>query len=271
MICDRIELTEDKDVYLDTYVPDKTDGYTGKAILVIPGGGYGCVCSDREGEPIALAFLKYGFSAFVLHYSVGKTNNYPKQLVEASLAVKHIKDNADKYGINPEEVFAVGFSAGGHLAGSLGILWNKPEIQKQLDMPYGYNKPKGVMLIYPVVSAEEFGHKGSFVNLTGTDKPTREQIDMLSLEKNVDAESAPAFIVHTTTDDCVNVKNSLVLGEAYANAKKKFEMHIYPDAPHGFALGNQITKCGYEKFQDASIAKWVEHAAEWTENVKAFD
>ena len=237
MIHEKITLTDDKEDYLETYAPDKVDGYKGKAILVIPGGGYGCVCSEREGEPIALAFLKYGYSAFVLHYSVGKENNFPKQLTEASLAIKHIKDNAERYNIDPSEVFAVGFSAGGHLCGSLGILWKNDEVQKSIDMPYGYNKPKGVMMIYPVVSGEEFGHIDSFKNLLGSDAPTKQQLDTVSLEKHVDAESSPAFIVHTATDDLVNVRNSLTLGEAYAKAGKKFELHIYPDAPHGVALG----------------------------------
>ncbi len=270
MIHEKITLTDDKEVYLETYAPDKVDGYKGKAILVIPGGGYGCVCSEREGEPIALAFLKYGYSAFVLHYSVGKENNFPKQLTEASLAIKHIKDNAERYNIDPSEVFAVGFSAGGHLCGSLGILWKNDEVQKSIDMPYGYNKPKGVMMIYPVVSGEEFGHIDSFKNLLGSDAPTKQQLDTVSLEKHVDAESSPAFIVHTATDDLVNVRNSLTLGEAYAKAGKKFELHIYPDAPHGVALGNAITECGCEKWVDKSIEKWVEQAAEWADNEKAF-
>lgn len=271
MLYEKIKLTNDKDVYLDTYVPDKVGDYTGKAILVIPGGGYGGVCSEREGEPIALAFLKYGYSAFVLHYSVGRENNFPKQLIEASLAIKHIKDNAEKYHINPDEVFAVGFSAGGHLVGSLGIMWKIDEVQKSIDMPYGYNKPKGVMLIYPVVSGESFGHMGSFQNLAGCENPSKEQLDSMSLEKHVDSDSVPAFIVHTVTDDCVNVRNSLVLGEAYAKVGKRFEMHIYPDAPHGVALGNEITECGCSEWVDKCIAKWVEHAAEWAENPKSFN
>ena len=270
MLCTKIKLTEDENVYLDTYVADKVGDFKRKAILVIPGGGYGCVCSEREGEPIALAFLKYGYNAFVLHYSVGRTNNFPKQLLEASLAVKHIKDNAEEYGINSEEVFAVGFSAGGHLAGSLGILWKNEEVQNSINMPYGYNKPKGVMMIYPVVSSADFGHLGSFKNLTGSDNPDEQQLAAVSLEKQVDEDSAPAFIMHTVTDEIVNVQNSLALGEAYAKAGKKFELHIYPNAPHGVALGNEITRCGCDAYVDKSIAKWVEQAAEWADNDKAF-
>ena len=126
------------------------------------------------------------------------------------------------------------------------------------------------MMIYPVVSGESFGHMDSFKNLVGNDAPAKQQLDKVSLEKHVDEDSSPAFIVHTATDDVVNVRNSLALGEAYAKAGKKFEMHIYPDAPHGAALGNDITECGCAKWADKSIAKWVEQAAEWAENEKAF-
>lgn len=270
MICEKIKLTEN--AYMDTYVPDKIQGYTGKAILVIPGGGYSCVCSDREGEPIALAFLKHGYSSFVLHYSTGMENNYPKQLIEASLAIKHIKDNAENYGIDPEEVFAVGFSAGGHLAGSLAVLWNEPKIQELTDIPYGYNKPKGVMMIYPVVSGDEtISHPGSFCNLLGKEKPTKEELERLSLENRVDENAVPVFLVHTSNDGIVNVCNSLRLGEAYRKNNKKFEMHIYPDGPHGWGLGNKITSCGYAPSEDISMAKWVDHAAEWANNPKAFN
>ena len=171
--------------YLETYVADKVTGFTRESILVIPGGGYGSVCSEREGEPIALAFLPYGFNAFVLHYSVASDKKtFPAQLIEASLAIKHIKDNAEKYGINPERVFACGFSAGGHLCASLGTMWHKDEIYKETDMPYAYNKPTGVMLIYPVVSAKHT--EGSFKNLLGEKYEIEKDRNESSIENNVD-------------------------------------------------------------------------------------
>ncbi len=190
MLFQKINLEqEDENVYLDAYVADEIPGFTRKAILVIPGGGYGAVCSDREGEPIAMAFL-----------------------------------------------------------------------------PYGYNKPAGMMLIYPVVTGvEEFGHHGSFHNLLGSKNPTEQELLMCSLEKNVDEKTSPAFVVHTSNDQVVNVQNSLVLAKAFAEAGMKFELHIYPDGPHGVALGNRITRCGVDKWEDPCIAKWVEHAVAWAE------
>ena len=133
MIRETVKLMPGRDeVYLDYYGNDDRSEVA-DAMLVIPGGGYGAVCADREGEPIALSYLTKGINAFVLHYSVGSEINDPLDpLTEASLAMLHIRANAQKYNIDPARVFAVGFSAGGHLAGSLGTLWNDAELQAHL-------------------------------------------------------------------------------------------------------------------------------------------
>lgn len=268
MLYEKIYFNEnDKDVYLECYVADKTAEFVRKAILVIPGGGYGCVCSDREGEPIAMAFMAHGYNAFVLHYSVAMKKTFPAQLIEASLAMKHIKDNAEKYGIDPENVFAVGFSAGGHLTASLGTLWNNPKIYETVDMPMGYNKPKGVMLIYPVISGGEFAHRGSFINLLGKENPTEDELFSASIENFAGKDSSPMFIMHTSNDQTVPVMNSLLLAERLAKEGVEFELHIYPDAPHGIALGNKITALGEKKFDNPQIAKWVDQAVAWAENL----
>ena len=257
------------DVYLEVYAPDRLAQYTRPAILVCPGGGYGCVCSDREGEPIALAFIAQGYAAFVLHYSVNRSRTYPAQLCEASLAMAHIRQNAEEYGIDPEKVYVTGFSAGGHLAGSLGIFWHRDEVYEKTGLEYGINKPNGMMLCYPVVSSESYGHLGSFYNLLGNDAPTQEELDYVSLEKHIDEKSAPLYIAHTSNDAVVPVMNALCLAEAYSKAGRMFELHIWPDCPHGFALGNRITWNGIEKYDNAAIAKWVENAVFWASQLDA--
>ena len=263
MITKRIML--DDSAYIDAYLADKTEQYTRKAILVIPGGGYAGI-SDREGEPVAMAFIPYGYNAFVLHYSVARTKTFPTQLIQASKAMKHIKDNAEEYGIDKGEVFAVGFSAGGHLCASLGTMWNKKEIYEEIDMPYGYNKPKGVMLIYPVISGvSEYAHMGSLQNLFGTDTPSEEQLKEASVELCVNGESSPAYIVHAANDTCVPVENSLILAAEYSKHKVPFEMHIYPRGEHGFSLANKITWDGKPEFIQEENSKWVENAAKWAE------
>lgn len=269
MINKRVYLDNDnKEVYLDVYVADPIKEFTRKAILVIPGGGYGEVCAEREGEPIGMAFMPYGYNAFILHYSIIRKKVFPSQLIEASLAMKHIKEHAEEYNIDSEKIFVTGFSAGGHLAGCLGVMWNNKDVYKAIDIPYGYNKPAGMMLIYPVVTGRaEYAHIPSFCNLIGTDTPAEAQLIACSLEKNVNEQSVPLFVIHTSNDQIVDVRNSLCLAEKYREKGIKFEMHIYPDGPHGVALGNEITRCGIEKWQNAAIAKWVGNAVEWAESI----
>lgn len=269
MIIKRIQLDKnDENVYLDAYISDTVGNFVRNAILVIPGGGYGMVCSEREGEPIAQAFIPYGYNAFVLHYSVGSKKTFPTQLIEASLAIRHIKDNAEEYNIDPGNVFVTGFSAGGHLAASLGTMWHKKEIYEATDMPYGYNKPKGMMLIYPVISSnEEFGHMPSFYNLLGTQTPDKKRLEECSIENNADENSSAAYILHTANDEIVNVRNSIALADKLAKHGIKFELHIYPDAPHGVALGNEITECNNPKYLNPCIAKWVENAVLWAKQL----
>jgi acetyl esterase/lipase len=208
--------------------------------------------------------MPYGFNAFVLHYSVDRKRPFPAQLIEAATAIKHIKDNADEYDINPEELFVIGFSAGGHLAACCGTMWKHPAIYEALDMPYGYNKPKGIMPIYPVIN----DHMGSFKNLWCTDEPTQEQLDQTALDRHVDADSAPAFVLHTATDEVVPVHNALDLAAAYGKTGVPFELHIYPEGPHGLALANEITaNNGDPAYINPEIAKWVELAAAWANNL----
>ena len=254
-----------EDIYLDAYSVPKKSEEKRHALIIIPGGGYSCVCRDREGDPIALEFISYGFTPFVLNYYTGKKEPFPIQHIQAARAIKHVKDNADEYGINPDEVFVIGFSAGAHLAGCSAILHSHPALYASIDMESGYTKPRGAMLIYPVVSTEY--HMASFQNLLCSKEPSKEALHEVSLEKHVDTDSAPVFIMHTSNDGIVDVRNSLCLADAYTRAGLQYEMHIYPDAPHGIALANSVTSCGNEKWDNERIAEWVRISAEWAKEI----
>ncbi len=265
MIYEKVSLGGD--AYLEVFAADKTAEFVRDAILVIPGGGYSTVCSDREGEPIAMAFMPYGYSAFVLHYSVAP-KRFPTQLQEASRAMAHIRDNAARYGINPERVFVIGFSAGGHLAASLGTMWDTDYANVCPEKPKGYNKPTGMMLMYPVTSGvKAYSHFDSLKNLLGEGFNDKDMVEFCSIENRVSRESSPAFIMHTSNDQLVNVRNSIVIGEKFAQLEIPFEMHIYYDAPHGVALANKITKGGWERQENRAIEKWVEAAVLWAEQI----
>lgn len=255
---------------LHIYKPDRAKNYP--AMLVIPGGGYAQVCTDREGEPIALAYASKGYVAAVLHYSIAPTLPENSPLAEASKAMAYIRRNADALGVDKTKVYAVGFSAGGHLCGSLGTLWHREDIMAKAAVAYGENRPTAVVLCYPVISAENIGkvpHLGSFYNLLGKTELTKEEIDEWSLEKHVDEKSAPAFIIHTAEDEIVPVQNSLVMANAYANAGIQFELHVYPHGPHGNALGTGVTDDnGDGAWVDAQYARWVDDSIYFFEHLK---
>lgn len=269
MINEKIQLFDDREhVFLETFCANKIWEKKRDAVLVMPGGGYSTICHEREGEPIALAFMAKGINAFVLHYSVSENAQTTRPLNEASAAMKYIKDNAKKYNIDPDRVFACGFSAGGHLCASLGTLWHIPEATEGLDMPYGYNKPAGIMPIYAVISPfVPDAHIISFNNLFNSQNPDNALMEKYALDRAVDEKSSPAFIVHTITDQLVTVQNSLAFAKAYADNYMKFEMHIYPEAPHGFALANDITSLGRAELDNPTIATWLDRAIEWTKSL----
>ena len=265
MIHEIIQLCPDAPhVTLTTYLYD-TRNEKSDAILVIPGGGYSEVCADREGEEVALAFSVLGLKAFVLNYSTNENAKFPRPLVEASLAMAHIRGNADKYGINPDRVFVVGFSAGGHLAGSLGTMWHKKCIYDATGIPFGINRPTGMILCYPVLCYFDRTHKRTFRNLLGTDTPTEEQIAEWSVERNVDERTCPAFLLHTADDNSVNVLNNVYMQKALAENQIPFEVHIYPHGPHGIALANDITG-STPAMINPSVAEWPRLAAAWIKN-----
>ncbi|MBQ9071318.1 MAG: alpha/beta hydrolase [Clostridia bacterium] len=262
---ERIYLNDsDLRVYIDTYVANSEN--CRDAILVIPGGGYGNVCTDREGEPIALEFFSRGYNAFVLGYRVGKyEDKYPDQLVDAGSAMIYIKEHAAELKINPERVFAMGFSAGGHLCGCLATMFNYPEVKEAFGDKHMMIKPKGVVLSYPVTIARPNTHVGSFKNLLKKplEEYTEEEIRKLSLDTAVTSESSPMFVWHTAEDAVVPVEGSLRLGLALSAAKVPYRLAIYPYGPHGVALANEITAGNNPAFIQPIAEAWCEQADEW--------
>ena len=244
---------------------------TRDAILVIPGGGYGCVCDDREGFPIAAAFVAKGMSAFVLKYSVGAAAKGHTPLIDASIAMSYIKSHADRFHINPKRVACVGFSAGGHLSGSLGCLWNLPGVAEKAGIAVGENRPIVSVMGYPVVSGVDSPHAGSFKNLIGDQNPDVEQLKKYSLELNVNEKTRPAFIFHTAADTLVPVQNSLTYARSLADNKIPFELHIYPYGPHGIALANEVTELNNPAWVVPEAAGWVDDAVRFIRSIPDLD
>jgi len=239
------------------YVPDNLPEIfpEGKrpAIIICPGGGYGFT-SDREAEPVALSFLSANYNVFVLRYSVAPAR-YPQALLELSATVAWVRRNAEKYHVDLEKIAVCGFSAGGHLAGCLGVFWNESFIREKLSITEGENRPNAMILAYPVITAGEQAHRGSFENLLGQEASNVNFLNKLSLEKQVNDKTPPAFIWHTFNDRTVPVENALLMAEAMTKQGIAFELHIYPEGPHGLSLCERTT---------AKEAAYInEHAGSW--------
>lgn len=259
----------DHEITLESYIHED-NGFKKDAVLIFPGGGYAMVCSDREGGPIARAYFEHGLNAFVLQYKVGHDCLYPSHLIDASFAIVYLKKHAAELGINPDRIFTVGFSAGGHLAGSLAILHKDPEVLAALEISEGDNKPCGAILSYPVVSARCPTHLNSFEMLTGKSFSdiSAEEKEKLSLEDNVDNDSSPVFIWHTSKDTVVPMLGSLRLAEAYYNISRPISLRIYPYGDHGAALANDITAAGNPDYIQPLAEEWVEASVKWMQTVK---
>ena len=235
MINKRIYLSEDVSApYFDTYILEKVlnRDLIRPFVLICPGGGY-FFCNSRETESIALSFNAVGFNAAVLTYSTGEKDYYPKQLLELAKAVDLIKSHDKEWSLDANEIYITGFSAGGHLAASLGTLWNKEPLLKQYDC-----RPRGLILCYSVLVSGEFENKKTFDELCGEDKTLRK---WNSLEDKVDNFTPSCFIWHTYEDALVPVENALIFASALRKQKVPFELHIFEKGPHSLSLCKPFT------------------------------
>lgn len=252
---------------LTTYVRENSDAIEPDrkraGILICPGGGYSGV-SDRENEPIALAFVAKGYNAFVLRYSTKNLNDekYPTQLLESSAALAYIRQNCEKYHVKANSLLICGFSAGGHMAAMLGTLWNECIVTEKLGIDFGENRPDGMILAYPVITSGEFAHKGSFLKLLG-ENPDKDILFKCSLENSVGHHTPPAFIWHTLTDEGVPVENSFLFAQAMRKTNIPFELHIYPDGPHGLSLGTRETISPTADRFNLHVSSWIELCDKW--------
>ena len=204
------------------------------AMLVVAGGAY-CNVSKREAEPVALKYLSKGYNAFTLNYSVDP-NRFPTSLIEICMAMVYIRMNAKKLGVNKESVGAIGFSAGGHLVGTLATMYN----HKAVEFLKVYNeeiKPNAVVFGYPVISGVDKGHEYSFMCLLG--ERFEELKEEFSIDKRVNKDTPPAFIFSTFDDNCVPCKNSLLLAMAYENSGVPFALHVFGKGTHGLSVGDK--------------------------------
>lgn len=233
------------------YLPEKGKA-NGTAILVFPGGGYAGLASGHEGRAVAEAFNKIGVTAFVVKYRLPNDSIMVDRTIgplqDAQRAMQIVRKQAAEWGIQPNKIGIVGFSAGGHLASTLDTHYSKALIDNKDNVSL---RPDFALLIYPVISFGPMAHVGSRENLIGK-SPSQEMLDLYSNEKQVTTDTPPTFLVHAGDDDVVPVQNSIMFYEALLQNKVKGELHIFQAGGHGFGLINPKSK-----------DHWFDWAAAW--------
>jgi len=222
------------------------------AVLICPGGGYSHLSDIKEGSDVAKWLNSFGISAFVLKYRLGMRYHQPNQLFDAARAMRMVRAHAKQWNIDPKRIGILGFSAGGHLASTLGTHFDagKPDAVDEIDRVS--SRPDLMILIYPVITMGDLTHKGSRTNLLG-DEGSPELIKLYSNELHVTSETPPTFLVHAVTDPVVPVENSLMFADALRTAGVPFEIHLYERGPHGFGMAPN----------DPILSTWTKHCADW--------
>lgn len=243
-------------------------------IVICPGGGYEHV-SPREGEAIALQFMTTGAHAAVLRYDVsGQGAEFPQHLLELAASVAYVRKHAAEYCIDPDKILVAGFSAGGHLAASLGCFWKEKWLEELMQAETGATmkdyQPNGEILAYPVITSGEFAHRGSFVKIMGSEAEqgyaglsATELEEKLSLENQVTSDFPQTFMWHTFEDGAVPLENSLFFAEALRKSGVNFEYHVFPHGGHGYALATKETAMKEGKEINDQCAQWIDLFKSW--------
>ncbi|MCR5781974.1 MAG: alpha/beta hydrolase [Clostridia bacterium] len=253
---------------LTLYLPDNTNevdpGRRRPTVLICPGGGY-AFRSRREAEPIALKFVAEDLNAAILEYSVAPAR-FPTALFQAAKAIALLRENAQEWNVDVNNISILGFSAGGHLAANYGCLWNSELVRNEFGFENGENKPNGMILCYPVITSGRLTHGGSIENLLGDGVNDPELMELVSCEKQVNADTPRAFIWHTFEDGAVPVRNSLMMASALAEKGINTELHIFPRGGHGLSLSSETVYGNYKHDTD-EVQVWIDMAVRWVKAI----
>src|SRR5688572_20404738 len=227
---------------------------TGTAVIVCPGGGYGALSMDKEGNDIARWLNSIGVAAFVLKYRLGPKYHHPIELGDAQRAIRTVRSRAAQFRILPDRVGIMGFSAGGHLASTAGTHFDSANASAADPIDRVSSRPDFLVLCYPVITftSGPHIHRGSMRNLLG-DNPDPKLVESLSSELQVSAQTPPTFLFHTNADTGVPPENSALFYMALRKAGVPAEMHIYERGPHGVGLAQT----------DQADSTWPSRLADW--------
>lgn len=221
--------------YLPEGAGDAEKNRAKPAVVIFAGGAYKVV-SQYEAAPTAKKYAECGFAAFCVQYSCLPAI-FPQSLCEGLWVIRYLRANAETYGIDPANITAMGFSAGGHLVAAMGTLWNWNGLDAYLGETHDDCRPDKLVLCYPVISNEGAFHRDSFVNLLGWQGFADERLKELTcLEKQVGSHTPPTFLWHGAADRDVPAEGSIRFVSALLAHGIRTEFHLYPFAPHGGGL-----------------------------------
>ena len=237
-------------VYLRDCVETMPQAMERPLVLVVPGGGYSHL-SAREGDPVALQFAAAGYHTAVLRYAVGDDAAHGLPLRQLAAAIGLVRQHAAAWHVQPDKIAVCGFSAGGHLALSGAVL----DIPGERAQP----RPDAVILGYPVITAGQYAHRGSFVQLAGSADPAAQQA--FGLEDKITPQTPPVFVWATMEDATVPVENTLMLVSALHRAGVPCEAHLFEKGVHGTSISTaEVDQPSRHRHH------WVELAVEWLED-----
>ena len=231
------------------HIPEATltcfpaDNGNGTAVVVCPGCGYGGVCYGREGILISQWLNELGVTAFILKYRLPRNGfEHPSPLRDAQRAIRYVRTNAGKYGLDPERIGIMGFSAGGHLASTAGTHFDYGDKTANNKIDWTSSRPDFMILVYPVITFEEpYAHMGSRQNLLGDRQNDEAMVEDLSSNLQVTSDTPPNILIHAKDDYGVKVENSVLFNKACLDADVSSELKLYEKGGHGFDLGRKGT------------------------------
>jgi acetyl esterase/lipase len=225
----------------------------GTAVLVFPGGGYGALADVHEGRQLAYWYNAMGVTAFVVKYRLGPRYRHPIELGDAQRAIRTVRARASEFGVSPERIGIMGFSAGGHLVSTAATHFDAGLADARDAIDRVSSRPDFLVLGYPVISFDPaITHAGSVRNLLG-ENPDPKLIENLSNELQVTARTPPTFLFHTANDGAVPVENSVRFFLALKKAGVPAEMHVFESGPHGVGLA----------LWDPALSQWPDLLAAW--------
>jgi acetyl esterase/lipase len=240
---------------LTVFLPEK-DKATGVGVMVCPGGGYSGLATDHEGVQVGKWLNSIGVAGFMLqyrHHGSGAGYGHPAPLQDAQRAIRMVRSRAKEWGLDPNKVGILGFSAGGHLASSAATHFNENFYEPKDDIDKVGCRPDFAVLIYPVITMlPPYTHRGSVQNLLGNN-PDKDLLDKLSNETQVTAQTPPTFLVSTWADTAVPAENSIQFYLALRKAKVPAELHIFEKGAHGLGMGRA----------GMALSNWPQLCAEW--------